>query len=136
MIGFGGQLSSVTSKAAGPVFAAELHADLLLHREPRQKFRGIEKFPAITRDVAIIVPEEISHEKILRAIQEPREPLLASVRLFDLFAGENLGAGRKSLAYRLTYRHPSRTLTHEEVNAAHAKIRERLRRELGAELRE
>jgi phenylalanyl-tRNA synthetase beta chain len=137
MIGFGGQLSSATSNAAGPVFAAELHADLVLQRDDTtQKFREIEKFPAITRDVAMIVPEEISHKKILRAIQEPREPLLESVRLFDLFSGRELGAGRKSLAYRLTYRHPSRTLTHEEVTAAHAKIRERLRRDLGAELRE
>jgi phenylalanyl-tRNA synthetase beta chain len=75
----------------------------------------------------------------LSAIQEPKEPLLESVELFDLFAGESaagLGPERKSLAYRLTYRERSRTLTSEEVTAAHAKIRERLQRELGAELRE
>jgi phenylalanyl-tRNA synthetase beta chain len=136
-IGFGGQLSSPKAPASGPVFVAELHADLLLVAdELRKKFREIEKFPAVTRDIAMIVPEEISHEKIWRAIHEPREALLESVELFDVFSGGELGAARKSLAYRLTYRDRSRTLTNEEVNAAHAKIRERLRRDLGAELRE
>jgi phenylalanyl-tRNA synthetase beta chain len=135
MIGFGGQLSTAQSRATGPVFVAELHADLLLRDEPRVKFREIEKFPAVTRDIAMIVPEEIAHEKILRAIEEPREPLLESVALFDLFT-ETIGQARKSLAYRLTYRDRNRTLTSEEVTAAHAKIRERLRHDLGAELRE
>jgi phenylalanyl-tRNA synthetase beta chain len=119
------------------VFVAEFHADLLLvPDELRKKFREIEKFPAVTRDIAMIMPEEISHEKIWRAIHEPREALLESVELFDVFSGGEVGAARKSLAYRLTYRDRSRTLTNEEVNAAHAKIRERLRRDLGAELRE
>src|SRR5438034_766048 len=86
--------------------------------------------------ICLIMPEEISHEKIRRAIHQPLEPLLESVELFDVFSGGEVGAARKSLAYRLTYRDRSRTLTNEEVNAAHAKIRERLRRDLGAELRE
>jgi phenylalanyl-tRNA synthetase beta chain len=137
MIGFGGQLSAAKSNAPGPVFVAEVHADLLLiAEETATKFREIEKFPAVTRDIAMIVPGEIPHEKIWRAIEEPREPLLESVELFDLFSGGEIGAARKSLAYRLTYRDRSRTLTSEEVNAAHAKIRERLRRDLRAELRE
>jgi phenylalanyl-tRNA synthetase beta chain len=87
----------------------------------------------------MIVPEKISHAEILRVIQEPKEPLLESVELFDLFAGERaagLGPERKSLAYRLTYRDKNRTLTNEEVTAVHAKIRERLQRKLGVELRE
>ena len=136
MIGFGGQLAGATSSASGPVLVAELHADLLLERgELTKKFRELEKFPAVTRDIAMIVPEEIPHEKILRTIQEPKERLLESVELFDLFT-EKMESARKSLAYRLTYRDRSRTLTSEEVSAAHAKIRERLRRDLGAELRE
>ncbi len=137
MIGFGGQLLAAKSNAPGPVFVAEVHADLLLMPDKlARKFHEIEKFPAVTRDIAMIVPEETSHQKILRAIEEPREPLLESVELFDLFSGGEIGTTRKSLAYRLTYRDRSRTLTSEEVNAAHAKIRERLRRDLGAELRE
>ena len=137
MIGFGGQLLAAKSTAPSAVFVAEVHADLLLTRnELATKFRDIEKFPAVTRDIAMIVPEETFHQKILRAIEEPREPLLEHVELFDLFSGGEIGNARKSLAYRLTYRDRSRTLTSEEVNAAHAKIRERLRRDPGAELRE
>jgi phenylalanyl-tRNA synthetase beta chain len=140
MVGFGGQLSATKSDAPGPVLITELHADLLLvASESAKKFRELDRYPSITRDIAMIVPEEISHAKILRTIQDPKEPLLERVELFDLFAGEGaagLGAARKSLAYRLTYRDRSRTLTSEEVSAVHAKIRERLQRDLGAELRE
>lgn len=139
VIGFAGQLREGKIDVPGPVFVAEVDVDLALSGAELQKtFREIEKFPAITRDIAMIVPEELSHEEILRAIENPKEPLLESVRLFDLFSGESsgLGAARKSLAYRLTYRDRSRTLTSEEVTAAHARIRERLQRELGAELRE
>ena len=135
-IGFGGQLSAGKSSAPGSVLVAELHADLLLAAgESAKKFRELHRFPSITRDIAMMVPDEISHEKILRTIEEPREPLLESVDLFDLFA-EQVGAARKSLAYRLTYRDRSRTLTSEEVNEVHARIREKLERELGVTLRE
>jgi len=136
LIGFGGQLSASKSSAPGSVFVAELHADLLLATgEPAKKFRDLDRLPSITRDIAMMVPDEISHEKILRTIEEPREPLLESVELFDLFT-EQVGAARKSLAYRLTYRDRSRTLTSDEVTEVHARIRERLKRELGVTLRE
>jgi phenylalanyl-tRNA synthetase, beta subunit, non-spirochete bacterial len=138
-IGFAGQLSTTrtsTIDAPGSVFLAELHVDLILSAHGSAKaFHEMERFPAMTRDIAMIVPEKISHAEILRAIEEPKEPLLQSVQLFDLFT-EGVGEARKSLAYRLTYRNRSRTLTSEEVTAAHAKIRERLRHDLGAELRE
>jgi phenylalanyl-tRNA synthetase beta chain len=136
LIGFGGQLSASKTSAPSSVLVAELHADLLLARgESAKKFQELDRFPSITRDIAMMVPDEISHEKILRTIEDPREPLLESVELFDLFT-EQVGAARKSLAYRLTYRDRSRTLTNEEVTEAHARIRERLKRELGVTLRE
>jgi phenylalanyl-tRNA synthetase beta chain len=136
-VGFAGQLSATKSAVPGAVLVAELHADLLMvARESARKFRDLDRFPSVTRDIAMIVPEKISHAEILRAIENPKEPLLESVTLFDLFMGEELGAARKSLAYTLTYRDRTRTLTSEEVTVAHAKIRERLRRDLGAELRE
>jgi phenylalanyl-tRNA synthetase beta chain len=87
----------------------------------------------------MIVPEKLTHAEILRTIEEPREALLESVQLFDLFEGRReptAGTSRKSLAYRLTYRDKNRTLTNEEVIVVHAKIRERLKRELGVTLRE
>ena len=140
LLGLGGQFPEGKSTAPGPVFIAELNADLLLARgESAKRFRELDRYPAITRDIAMIVPEKITHAEILRAIREPAEPLLENVQLFDLFevrdgrASTDLG---KSLAYRLTYRAKNRTLTNEEVTAAHAKIRERLKRELGVTLRE
>jgi phenylalanyl-tRNA synthetase beta chain len=136
LIGFGGQLSASKSSAPGSVLVAELHADVLLAKgESAKKFRELDRYPSITRDIAMIVPDEISHESILRTIEEPREPLLERVDLFDLFT-EQIEAAQKSLAYRLTYRDRSRTLTSEEVSEVHARIRERLKRELGVTLRE
>ena len=139
-IGFGGQLPANRSTAGGPVFAAELNADLLLDRAGSAKrFHELERYPSTTRDIAMIVPEKLTHAEILHVIQEPAEPLLETVQLFDLFElgeGTAPGISGKSLAYRLTYRAKNRTLTNEEVTAAHAKIRERLKRELGVTLRE
>jgi phenylalanyl-tRNA synthetase beta chain len=135
-IGVAGHLNSqwmAEADAKTPVFMAEINVRAITRAAV--KFNELERFPAVTRDIAMIVPDEISHEKIVRTIEEPREPLLESVDLFDLFT-EQVGAGQKSLAYRLTYREKNRTLTNEEVTAAHAKIRERLKRELGVTLRE
>jgi len=139
-IGFGGQLVASKSSATGPVLVAELNADLFLDRVASpKKFRELSRYPGITRDIAMMVPEKSTHAEILRGIEEPAEPLLESVQLFDLFEGTEgtaPPASGKSLAYRLTYRAKTRTLTNEEVTAAHAKIRERLKRELGVTLRE
>ena len=131
---------AVKSGALSSVLVAELNADLLLDkRTSANKFRELDRYPAITRDIAMIVPGKLTHAEILRGIEEPAEPLLESVQLFDLFTTKEEAdptGSRKSLAYRLTYRAKNRTLTNEEVNAAHAKIRERLKRELGVTLRE
>src|SRR6267154_2593799 len=134
-VGFGGQLLADKSSASSSVLVAELNADLLLHKGgSAKKFRELDRYPSITRDIAMIVPEKLTHAEILRGIEEPAEPLLESVQLFDLFTTKEVAdppGSEKSLAYRLTYRAKNRTLTNEEVNAAHAKIRERLKRELG-----
>ena len=125
---------------SAPVFVAqiEIAPDMVAnHRDAA--FREIDKFPSITRDIAMIVPEKLTHEKILATMLSANEPLLASVELFDVFSGnegQNFGAGKKSLAYALTYRDKTRTLTNDEITVVHAKIRERLQRELGVELRE
>ena len=135
-IGIAGQLRVGKIDVPGAVLVAELSADPIVAAMGSSKtFNELARFPAVTRDIAMIVPENISHAEILRVVEAQREPLLEQVELFDLFTS-GLGEAKKSLAYRLTYRDRSRTLTNEEVTAAHAKIRERLQRELGAELRE
>jgi phenylalanyl-tRNA synthetase beta chain len=137
--GVAGQLSSATSTRP-PVFVAEIDLPNELEAAAGlRKFRELQRFPAISRDIALLAPETLRHEEILATIESAREPLLAQVELFDLFAGkgaENLGPGRKSLAYSLTYLDKNRTLTADEVSAAHDRIRERLQSELDVELRE
>jgi phenylalanyl-tRNA synthetase beta chain len=138
-IGFAGQLSTDKSSAPGSVFIAELDLDRFPMGGSAKKFRELDRYPSITRDIAMIVPEKLTHAEILRVIENPSEPLLESVQLFDLFTTKEASAptvSGKSLAYRLTYRAKNRTLTNEEVTAAHAKIRERLKRELSVTLRE
>jgi len=141
-IGFIGQLTAANVEqlgASAPVLVAEIEIQPELIAMNRATFREIEKFPAITRDIAMIVPQQIRHEEIFSTIASANEPLLASVELFDVFSGneeQNFGAEKKSLAYALTYRDKTRTLTNDEITVVHAKIRERLQRELGVELRE
>ena len=144
LIGLAGQLSnSIASKigASGTVFVAELSLDFpSIGVGSRATFRELGKFPAIVRDIAMLVPDELTHEKILEIIWLDAPSFLERVGFFDRVVGKEaeklFGPGKKSLAYRLTYRDRSRTLTSEEVSAVHAKIRERLQRDLGAELRE
>ncbi len=143
VIGFAGQLGAAHAAKLGataPVFVLELQLDVLTRADAQTtKFAELDKFPAITRDIAMLVPETLTHAEIERVMTAANEPLLTGVQIFDLFSGknaENLGAGRKSLAYSLTYRDRNRTLTNDEVAVVHTRIRERLRSELGAELRE
>ncbi|HEY2139980.1 MAG TPA: phenylalanine--tRNA ligase subunit beta, partial [Chthoniobacterales bacterium] len=141
-IGFGGQVASERLKSvgvAGPVLFAEVNVDSIESRQTAKTFLEIEKFPAVTRDIAMIVPDDLSHEKVLATITSAKEPLLTEIELFDVFNGKeghSVASGKKSLAYALTYRDKTRTLTNEEITVVHAKIRERLQRELGVELRE
>src|SRR5205809_1081643 len=138
-IGYGGQLS-VTTSATAPVLVAEIDlARIAQTKEDAKPFTEIDRYPEVTRDIAMFVGPKVTHAEILAAIASANEPLLEKVELFDLFM-ENDGKGipemKKSLAYSLTYRDKNRTLTSEEVSAVHARIRERLRNDVGAELRE
>jgi phenylalanyl-tRNA synthetase beta chain len=139
-VGIAGQLRSSETNGDAAVFVAEIELPNELEiAAPARKFQELQRFPSVIRDIAMIAPEELTHAEILAAIEGANEPLLAVIELFDLFSGkgaESLGKGRKSLAYSLTYLDKKRTLTSEEVSAAHDRIRERLKRELGVELRE
>jgi phenylalanyl-tRNA synthetase beta chain len=143
LIGIAGQLSTSSLKISAPggVFVAELSQDFPLKGlGSTATFREFGRFPSATRDIAMIVPDTLSHEQIWKVIFEPKESLLEKAEFFDRVVGEEaeklFGPGKKSLAYRLTYRDKNRTLTNEEVTVAHARIRERLKRELSVTLRE
>jgi len=119
------------------VLLAELNLDLLLARRNTAKsFKPLPPFPAIRRDVAMLVPEAATHEAVLQVVRQAKPANLETVDLFDIFRGKNVLSGQKSMAYAFTYRNPQRTLTDAEVNAAHEKLVEQLKQSLSATIRE
>ena len=135
-----GQLSPVLAKKydlRDAVVLAELNLDhLLARRNPTKSFKPLPQFPAIRRDVAMLVPEATTHDAVLQAVKQAKPANLEGVELFDVFRGKNVPAGQKSLAYAFTYRSPDKTLTDAEVNTAHAKIVEAFKTQLKATVRE
>jgi len=119
------------------VCLAEFDLDgLLALIQPEMRMSPISRFPAVRQDLAIVVDETIPAIRVQEEIQAAGDEILREVRLFDLYRGAPVPAGRKSLAYSLTYQARDRTLTDEEVGRVHQRIVERLRLEVGAELRE
>lgn len=124
-------------RLSDPVAVAELSlAPLLARATAVNGFRDIPAYPSVARDVAMIVSDSVVHADIERAIRAAAPPELESIELFDVFTGPSIGAGRRSVAYSLTYRSAQRTLTDEEANAFHDKIKAALRANLSAEIRE
>ncbi len=119
------------------IFLAELRLDeLLARRNATKSFKPLPQFPASRRDVAMLVPEATTHDVVLSAVKQAKPANLESVELFDVFRGKNVPAGQKSLAYALTYRAADKTLTDNEVNAAHTKAVDALKQKLQATVRE
>ncbi|MGQ0464123.1 MAG: phenylalanine--tRNA ligase subunit beta [Sporichthyaceae bacterium] len=100
--------------------AAELDLDVLVAAGGSVTAAPISGFPVATQDVALVVDAAVAAEAVAAALRAGGGELLESVRLFDVYVGDQLGAGRKSLAFALRFRAPDRTLTAEEVAAARA----------------
>ena len=98
-------------------------------------YRGVPRFPAVLRDLAVVVADDVKAGAVVAAVEE--EPLVEEVTLFDVYTGAPLPAGKKNLALALRYRVPDRTLTDAEVDAAQGRIVARLREDpvIRAELR-
>ncbi len=121
---------------AGEVFVSELDFQELGHYGPRRVgLEPVAKFPAASRDIAVIVDDDFEAASILEEIWAGGDPLIESARCFDCYRGAPIPAGKKSLAYTISYRHPERTLTDDEVNAAHGRIRSHLAARFALELR-
>ena len=119
------------------VFLAELRLDELLARRNSSKaFKNLPHFPAIRRDVAMLVAESTTHDAVLAVVKQAKPPNLESVELFDVFRGRNVPEGQKSLAYAFTYRAADKTLTDAEVNAAHDKLVADFKQKLQATVRD
>ena len=93
------------------------------------------RFPAALRDVALVLAEDIPAERVVGEIRAAGGELLRQVRLFDLYRGDSIAAGTKSLAFALGYQADDRTLTDKEVDKAHKKIEDRLKHVLKAQIR-
>lgn len=124
-------------EAQGPVVAFELDIDALeKSTKPARDFVDIPTFPAVSMDIAFVVNEEVTHEKLMQCMTSAGGKLLEDARLFDIYRDdERVGKGKKSMAYSLTYRAQDRTLTSEEVDKAHQKLVEKVSKATGAEVR-
>ena len=140
VIGQMGQLLPVLGKEYGSrdaIFLAELDLEILLKRRTTNKsFKSLPKFPAIERDVAMLVAESVTHAEVLVVVKNTKAANLVDTELFDVFRGQNVPEGQKSLAYSFTYRSAEKTLTDEEVNGAHESLVVAFKEKLGAMIRD
>ena len=95
----------------------------------------ITKFPAVSRDIALLLKAEVTHQEVVDAIRAAGVKRLTDIKLFDVFLGEKLGLGMKSMAYSLTFQNPEDSLTDEEVARYMEKIQASLEEKVNAEVR-
>jgi phenylalanyl-tRNA synthetase beta chain len=139
-VGYFGQMHPKTAEAYGfqqqPVLVGELDLEAILDTIPeRYTFTPISRFPAALRDISVIVDESVPGERVVGEIAAAGGDLLRRIRLFDLYHGESIPAGKKSLTYALTYQADDRTLTDKEVERTHKRIEDRLKHVLEAQIR-
>jgi phenylalanyl-tRNA synthetase beta chain len=118
------------------VCLAELDLEALVPQVPSSYYyQPLSRFPPVTRDLALVVDEDLSAVQVRDAIAKAGGKLLQKIELFDVYRGEPIAPGEKSLAYTLTYQAMDRTLTDEEINRLQTRIQRRLEKEVGASLR-
>lgn len=118
-----------------PVLVAEFDLDAIRSIPPAYEIKPIPETPPIYEDIALIVDESVKAETIESLIRQTGGRSVTGVRLFDLYRGDQVGAGKKSLAYALTYQAEDKTMTDAEAAAIRNKIVKRLEKEVGAKLR-
>ena len=118
------------------VFLFELDFDRIFElRRPQPHFRPLPRFPAVVRDMALVVDERVPVQEPMDFLWRQQVPFLQQVDVFDIYRSAQLGPGKKSLGYRLTYRAADRSLTDEEVNELHGALVAKVLRQFQAELR-
>lgn len=121
---------------SAPVQAAEFDLDALAAVTPwRYVSSAVPEYPPVLEDIAVIVDEAVPAARVEETIRQGGGKLLTGVRLFDVFRGAQIGEGKKSLAYALTYQNVERTLTDTDAAQIRQRIVRRLDQELGAKLR-
>ncbi|MBL7762979.1 MAG: phenylalanine--tRNA ligase subunit beta, partial [Chitinophagaceae bacterium] len=120
-----------------PVFFADFNWQLLSDKINSKgvSFSEIPKFPAVHRDLAIIVSNTLQYETVEKTVQKIKLDKLRDIRLFDIFESEKLGAGKKSLAVSFTFSDEEKTLTDKEIDGWMNKIITTFEKDLQAEIR-
>ncbi len=108
---------------------------LFAHATAFASYTALPKFPAITRDLALVVDRTVTAAALTAVIREAAGDLLESLTLFDVYTGEHIAGDKKSMAFSLVYRHPERTLQDEEVQEVTARVIAALAAQTGAQLR-
>ncbi len=137
-VGFVGQVHPQTAKDFNipETYVAELNLSAIEVALTNDLiFTDITKYPAVSRDVALLLNQETSHQEIVDAIENAGVKRLTAIKLFDVYAGNNIESGKKSMAYSLTFQNPNDNLTDEEVAKYMEKITKSLAEKLGAEIR-
>jgi len=120
----------------GKVYLFEIDFEQMVkYAEEGRRFRPLPKFPAVYRDLSIVVDNALEVEKVGEAIWALQQPLINEVNLFDVYRGAPIPEGKKGISYRIRYQSNDRTLTDAEVNNHHEKVISRLRGVFQAELR-
>ncbi|MGM9907504.1 phenylalanine--tRNA ligase subunit beta [Limosilactobacillus sp.] len=138
LIGFLGQVHPSTAKAykIPETYVFELNLeDLIAAPKVDNEYHPISKYPSITRDIALLVDNDVTNEMVMEVINKRGGAFLKNVHLFDVYSGTHLPSGKKSLAYTLTYQDDHDTLTEDQVNAAFDKVTKALQDNLSAEIR-
>jgi len=138
VIGFVGQVHPMLAKDMDLketyVFDIDMEAVFAAHKK-MHGYTQIPKFPSITRDIAFIADEALVAGDIKATIEETGAPLVKKVNIFDVYQGENLTEGKKSIAYSLLYQHPEKTLKDDEVEASYQTIIEAVNEKYGTYVR-
>ena len=137
-IGFVGQVHPTMQKELDlkDTYVFELSLKTVLEAATAQlRYEAIPRFPSITRDIALVVDKETVSGGLKDIIQTAGGQLLKEVHVFDLYEGDRMEEGKKSIAYSLKYMDPERTLTDEEVTKVHTQVLEALKNQAGAVLR-
>jgi phenylalanyl-tRNA synthetase beta chain len=122
--------------SAAPVLAAELEVNTILRAAPVLfNVEPVPVFPPVLEDIAVIVDEDVPAERVVETIMKSGGKMLTGVRLFDIYRGPQLGEGKKSLAYSMTYQSPDHTLTDAEAQKIRERIIRGLEQDLGAKIR-
>ena len=118
------------------MYLGEIDFDPLVEPASRVKtFEGIPRYPAVKRDIAVVVPDEVRESKVREVIMRQDRSLIKSVRLFDVYRGEQIPKGTKSLAYGMVFRSDSKTLTEDEVDRLQKRIEQSLADRFAASIR-